>query len=161
MAEPRSYKKPLPRVDEESRGYWEALARHELYFQRCRDCGTARFYPRALCPACLSSATEWVRASGRGKVYTFTVTHQNQNQPLGISTGALMSRMSPLKAFVPALLVAEDRAGMMTAEELVFIYMVIHDDGAFPVFQKISPARRRRAGLFATGSSRFARRETV
>ncbi|TMA93377.1 MAG: Zn-ribbon domain-containing OB-fold protein, partial [Deltaproteobacteria bacterium] len=78
MAEPRSYKKPLPRVDEESRGYWEALARHELYFQRCRDCGTARFYPRALCPACLSSATEWVRASGRGTVYTFTVTHQNQ-----------------------------------------------------------------------------------
>src|SRR6059036_2252778 len=42
MAEPRSYKKPLPRVDEESRGYWEALARHELYFQRCRDCGTER-----------------------------------------------------------------------------------------------------------------------
>src|SRR5437764_12940025 len=78
MAEPRSYKKPLPRVDEESRGYWEALARHELYFQRCRDCGAARFYPRALCPACLSSATEWVRASGRGTVYTFTVTHQNQ-----------------------------------------------------------------------------------
>ena len=78
MAEPRSYKKPLPRVDEESRGYWEALARHELYFQRCRDCGAARFYPRALCPACLSSATEWVRASGRGTVYAFTATHQNQ-----------------------------------------------------------------------------------
>ncbi|TMA34625.1 MAG: Zn-ribbon domain-containing OB-fold protein [Deltaproteobacteria bacterium] len=78
MAETRPYKKPLPRVDEESRGYWEALARHELYFQRCRDCGTARSYPRAVCPSCLSSATEWVRASGRGTVYTFTVTQQNQ-----------------------------------------------------------------------------------
>jgi uncharacterized OB-fold protein len=73
-----SYQKYLPRIDEESRGYWEALARHELYVQRCRDCGTKRFYPRALCPACLSSATEWVRASGRGTVYTFTVTYQNQ-----------------------------------------------------------------------------------
>ena len=72
------YKKPLPRIDEESRGYWEALARHELYFQRCRDCGTKRFPPRAACPSCLSSATEWVRASGRGAVHTFTVTHQNQ-----------------------------------------------------------------------------------
>src|SRR3989442_222830 len=79
MAETRPYRKPLPRVDEESRGYWEALARHELYFQRCRDCGTARFYPRAVCPSCLSSATEWVRASGRGTVYTFTVTQQNQS----------------------------------------------------------------------------------
>ena len=73
-----SYRKPLPRIDEESRGYWEALARHELYLQRCRDCGTKRFPPRAVCPACLSSASAWVRASGRGTVYTFTVTHQNQ-----------------------------------------------------------------------------------
>ena len=73
-----AYRKPLPRIDEESRGWWEALARHELYFQRCRECGTKRFYPRALCPRCLSSATEWVRASGWGTVYSFTVTHQNQ-----------------------------------------------------------------------------------
>jgi len=73
-----TYQKYLPRIDEESRGYWEALARHELYFQRCRDCGTKRLYPRAVCPVCLSSSTEWVRASGRGTVYTFTVTHQNQ-----------------------------------------------------------------------------------
>ena len=78
MAETKPSRKPLPRIDEESRGYWEALARHELYFQRCRDCGTKRFYPRALCPACLSSATEWVRATGRGTVYSFTVTYQNQ-----------------------------------------------------------------------------------
>jgi uncharacterized OB-fold protein len=78
MADTRPYKKYLPRIDEESRGYWEALARHELYFQRCRDCGRKRFYPRALCPNCLSSATEWVRASGRATVYSFTVTHQNQ-----------------------------------------------------------------------------------
>ena len=78
MADPKAYRKPLPRIDEESRGFWEALARHELYFQRCRDCGTKRFYPRALCTSCLSSATEWVRASGRGTVYSFTVTHQNQ-----------------------------------------------------------------------------------
>ena len=27
---------------------------------------------------CLSSEVEWVRASGRGTVYSFTVTHQNQ-----------------------------------------------------------------------------------
>jgi len=74
----RTYRKPLPRVDEESRGYWEALQRHELYFQRCRDCGTSRYPPRAVCPVCLSSSTEWVRASGKGTVYSFTVTHQNQ-----------------------------------------------------------------------------------
>ena len=74
----RAYRKPLPRIDEESRGWWEALRRHELYVQRCRDCGTHRLPPRATCPACLSSAVEWVRASGHGIVYSYTVTHQNQ-----------------------------------------------------------------------------------
>lgn len=74
----KAYEKPLPRIDEESRGWWEGLARHELWLQRCRDCGTTRSYPRAVCPSCLSSATEWVRARGRGTVYSFTVTHQNQ-----------------------------------------------------------------------------------
>jgi uncharacterized protein len=74
----KDYKKPLPRLDEENRWFWEACARHELYLQKCATCGTLRFYPRALCPSCLSSETEYVRASGRGKIYTFTVTHQNQ-----------------------------------------------------------------------------------
>jgi uncharacterized OB-fold protein len=72
------YSKPLPRIDEESKGFWEACQRRELVLQRCGPCGVLRHYPRALCPDCLSDAVEWVRASGRGTVYTFTVTHQNQ-----------------------------------------------------------------------------------
>jgi uncharacterized OB-fold protein len=78
MSGTRPPQRPLPRIDEETRGFWEACARHELYLQRCGDCGRFRHPPRALCPACLSSRIEWVRASGRGTVYSFTVTHQNQ-----------------------------------------------------------------------------------
>jgi uncharacterized OB-fold protein len=74
----KDYKKPLPALDEENRWFWEACARHELYLQKCASCSTIRFYPRALCPSCLSSKTEYLRASGRGTVYTFTVTYQNQ-----------------------------------------------------------------------------------
>ena len=70
--------KPLPHIDEESRPWWEALKRHELYIQKCRDCGALRYYPRALCPDCLSSGTQWLRCAGKGEVYTFTVTYQNQ-----------------------------------------------------------------------------------
>ena len=74
----KDYKKPLPHVDEENRWFWEACARHELVLQKCAGCAAIRFYPRALCPACLSTETQYVRTSGRGTVYTFTVTHQNQ-----------------------------------------------------------------------------------
>ena len=78
MADQKQYKKPLPRGDEESKGFWEACRRHELYVQKCRTCGALRYYPRALCPACLSDDTDWILSSGRGTVYTYTVMHQNQ-----------------------------------------------------------------------------------
>jgi uncharacterized OB-fold protein len=74
----KAYRKPLPHIDEESRPWWEAAQRHELYVQKCRDCGDLRFHPRAQCTSCLSSRTEWIRCKGTGKIYTFTVTRQNQ-----------------------------------------------------------------------------------
>ena len=78
MAQEKKYSKPLPHLDEENRPWWEALKRHELYLQRCRDCAVIRYYPRAQCPECLSPRTEWLRSSGRARVYTFTATWQNQ-----------------------------------------------------------------------------------
>jgi len=75
--EKKRYAKPLPHIDEETRPWWEAAQRHELYTQRCRDCGDRRFHPRTLCTNCMSSRTEWVKCGGRGKIYTFTVTNQN------------------------------------------------------------------------------------
>ena len=73
----KRYAKPLPQIDEENRPWWEAAQRHELYIQKCRDCGDLRFHPRALCTSCMSSNTDWVKCSGKGKIYTFTVTNQN------------------------------------------------------------------------------------
>jgi uncharacterized OB-fold protein len=75
--EAKRYAKPLPHIDEEMRPWWEASQRHELYIQKCCDCGDLRFHPRALCTSCMSSRVEWVRSTGRGKIYTFTVTNQN------------------------------------------------------------------------------------
>ena len=67
-----------PAVDWETRAYWEGAGRHELVLQRCRDCGTLQHRPRAVCASCLSGSIEHFRASGRGSVYTFSITHQNQ-----------------------------------------------------------------------------------
>ena len=78
QTQPKKYSKPLPHLDEENRPWWEALQRHELYIQKCGKCGDLRYYPRALCTNCMSSDTQWIKCSGRGKVYTFTTTYQNQ-----------------------------------------------------------------------------------
>lgn len=68
--------RPLPWPDAETAPYWEAAKRRELMVQRCTACGTHRFYPRALCPACHADGVEWVKVSGRGSVYSFTVVHR-------------------------------------------------------------------------------------
>ena len=45
----------------------------------CRSCGKLHFYPRAHCPYCLSDATEWIEASGRGAIYTYSVMRRAKN----------------------------------------------------------------------------------
>lgn len=77
MANDITYSKPV--ADWETRAFWEGCGRHELVLQRCRACDTVQFRPRALCAKCLSGDIEHFVASGRGSVYTFTVTHQNQH----------------------------------------------------------------------------------
>ncbi len=71
--------KPLPRPTEDSAPYWEAARNGELRMQRCSDCGHLRFPPAILCPRCLSENAEWVRLSGRGRVFSWIVVHQSQH----------------------------------------------------------------------------------
>ena len=70
------YLKPLPQPSETSRPFWEGVRARELRLQRCRDCDKHIFYPRAICPFCLSERLEWVTASGKGKVYSYTVVRR-------------------------------------------------------------------------------------
>ena len=71
-----SVPKPLPQIAPEMAPFFEAARRHELVVQRCRGCGTPRFPARDQCSKCLSRESEWVRASGRGEVFSFAVMHQ-------------------------------------------------------------------------------------
>ena len=36
-------------------------------------CGQTHHYPRAICPFCASERTEWITASGRGTIYSYSV----------------------------------------------------------------------------------------
>lgn len=70
--------KPLPTISGETRPYWEACRRGELLIQRCDACNEYQFYPRGMCVACFSPQIRWIKASGKGTVWSFTVTRQNR-----------------------------------------------------------------------------------
>ncbi len=70
-----SYSKPLPEPTLDSQPFWDALKKHRLELQKCGDCGKIRHYPRPVCDKCYSMKVEWVEASGKGKVFSWTVSH--------------------------------------------------------------------------------------
>ena len=70
---------PQPLNPELTRPFWEATKRHELVLPRCRHCARFHFYPRELCPHCFSKDLEWVPASGRAHLYTYSIIHQPAN----------------------------------------------------------------------------------
>jgi len=66
---------PLPTPTPESAPYWEGLREGRLLLQKCSSCGKLRHYPRPVCDACFSMQCEWVQASGRGTIHSWTRTH--------------------------------------------------------------------------------------
>lgn len=64
---------PDPQITMESEAYWKAANDGTLLIKRCSDCGEVHFFPRAICPSCLSGNTEWEEASGTGHIYSYSV----------------------------------------------------------------------------------------
>ncbi len=70
--------RPLPSLKElDTQPFWQATKTKELRYQQCDDCGKIVFYPRAHCTGCLSGNLSWRVASGRGRVYTYSVVRQS------------------------------------------------------------------------------------
>lgn len=69
----------LPQPDHASRHYWQSAAEGRLVLQRCTTCQQFQFYPRSLCASC-AGETEWVDASGRGTLHTYTIIRQNRSK---------------------------------------------------------------------------------
>jgi uncharacterized OB-fold protein len=69
--------RPLPQPDDDLvAAFWDHCAKGRLCFQRCSDCGTWRHLPRILCASCASPKWQWTPSSGRGRIFSWTVTHQ-------------------------------------------------------------------------------------
>lgn len=76
----QQWDRPIPRKDNVSAAFWEACAAGRLLIQECPACGHRQFYPRMLCRSC-GGTPDWLEASGRGTVHTFTVIRQNHARP--------------------------------------------------------------------------------
>ena len=67
--------KPVPQTQPWSEKFWEGTQEGKLLIQVCKECDSRIFYPRKFCPDCWSAKLNWVEASGRGTVFTFSTAY--------------------------------------------------------------------------------------
>lgn len=75
-------KRMEPPVTPTTETFWEATRERRLILQWCPACNRAIFFPRDVCPSCLGPDLEWRPASGKGRVYSYTVEYRPQNPNL-------------------------------------------------------------------------------
>lgn len=84
--------------------FWKAAQEGVLLIQQCPSCIHHIFYPRRHCPYCGAPKVNWVQASGRGTVYSFTVVENN-------APSAFLEQMP----FIIAIIQLEEGVRMMSA----------------------------------------------
>jgi uncharacterized protein len=84
VAAPYSFRGTVPMTRGEETVFFDACQQGRLLIQRCQDCGESIFYPRSVCPFCLSGDVAWVEAAGTGRVHTFTIqmSHREKSPPI-------------------------------------------------------------------------------
>jgi uncharacterized OB-fold protein len=99
----QALEKPDPLVNNWARPFWDGTREEKLLIQKCPDCQKNIFYPRMVCPYCFSDNLEWVEASGKGTIYSFTVVESNAASPF-----------IPDMPFVIAVVILEEGVRMLT-----------------------------------------------
>jgi uncharacterized OB-fold protein len=128
---------PAPEIAPETAAFWEATARGVLKLQRCQACQTTVWYPRFVCPACHRQDLVWFDATGRGTLYSFTVTTRGilEYKDCGPYVLALVQLDEGPKMMTNIVDVDPAELSIGQAVEVVF-----HDTGAGTALPRFRPA---------------------
>jgi uncharacterized protein len=91
---------PSPQVSVETKPFLDAAREGRFLIKRCAACETPFWYPRNICPNCLSAETEWVESPGEGVVYTFSIMRRSPSGPYAIGYVTLDEGPAVLTNFV-------------------------------------------------------------
>jgi uncharacterized OB-fold protein len=78
------YEMGLTETSPETAGYWAGVERGELVIKRCTQCGDHLYPRRIFCPRCGNDGLEWVPASGKGVVYSYSTIYRAPDRSLPV-----------------------------------------------------------------------------
>ena len=91
---------PAPKPTPETEPFWAAAKEGRFLIKRCEACGEAHWYPRTICPFCMSDRTKWEESPGEGAIYTFSIMRRAPTGPFAIGYVTLDEGPSMLTNFV-------------------------------------------------------------
>jgi hypothetical protein len=139
MSEQTAVQPPHPAPDALTQPFWDGVNQGRLQIQRCNACGHYIHYPRPICRFCRSTDLAWAVVSGKGTIYSYTVTVQPfhpywaDKVPYVIATIELAEQ--PHLHFVSNIVdcpIAEIAVGMPVEVE----FRAVAEDLVLPMFRK-------------------------
>ena len=125
---------PAPIADSFTAPFWQAAAEGVLMIRRCTSCGEAHWYPRPFCPHCGGSEVDWEPASGRGTVYSFTVTRKAGPVPYVLAYVTLDEGVTMLSNLVDA-----EMEALHIGQRVCVTFREAEGGGAVPMFRPATP----------------------
>jgi hypothetical protein len=71
------YSKPLPAIRPWTATFWKAASEGKLLIQRGKKTGKLIMYPKKYSPHDYTEEIEWIEASGKGTIYSYSIVHAN------------------------------------------------------------------------------------
>ncbi|NOJ44600.1 Zn-ribbon domain-containing OB-fold protein [Bradyrhizobium australiense] len=62
----------------ETKPFWDAAAIGRFVLPQCTQCHRTHWYPRGICPHCLSMDIDWQESPGEGEIYSFSVNRMGK-----------------------------------------------------------------------------------
>ena len=132
MAEPGRI---IPTPTPETQHYWDGAREGELRIQACNSCEQYYFPPRAFCPKCGSRDVKVVKASGKGRLYSYIINHlpsPGYTQPF---TVAIVELEEGVRLMTNLLDVEPDPANLELDMPLEVTFEKLTDEISLPQFK--------------------------
>ncbi len=128
---------PIPVPTPASAPFWQATREHRLLLQRCNE-GHVFYYARTHCPECLSNEWEWFEASGKGRLYSYTVARRPQSPDFAEDVPYIIAAISLAEGpRMTSLLVDADPDNVVMDGPVEVTWQDVSDEISMPYFRPV------------------------
>jgi hypothetical protein len=137
MAKYRKGPDILPNPTPVTKPFWDATREHKLLLQKCHR-GHVFYYARTNCPECLSKELEWVEASGKGRLYSYTVARRPQSPEFADDVPYIIAAITLDEGpRMTSLLVDADPDNVQIEGPVELVWDDVSDEVSMPCFRPV------------------------